>query len=240
MENQELQEELTAVSVSDEDLATLKEMMAAGLMYGHKKSKTNPKFKQYIFSTRNGVEIIDLGQTLSALETAAEFAKNQIKDKKMILFVATQPAAREAVEALANKFNLSYINERWIGGLLTNFKIVGQRIEHFKKTQADLEKGKFDKYTKKERVMISRDVERMKKIFTGLENMSKLPDAIFIVDPSIKGHMIALREAKITNVPIIAILDSDDDPDSVDYPIPANDHSKSSINWIIDKIEEKL
>lgn len=240
MENQDLQQELTASPVSEADLATIKEMMLAGLMYGHKKSKTNPKFKQYIHTNRNDIEIIDLEQTLSVLESAAEFIKQQIKEEKSVLLVASQPAAKEAIENLAKKFNFSYINEKWIGGLLTNFKIVSQRIEYFKKVQADFERGAFEKYTKKERVVINRNIHRMKKMFTGLENMTKLPDVIFIVDPSLKGHTTAVREARKIKIPIVAVLDSDDDPDLVNYPIPANDHTKMSIDWIINKIIEKL
>lgn len=240
MENQELQEELAVASVSEADLATLKEMMLAGLMYGHKKFKTNPKFKQYIYTTRNGIEIIDLDQTLSFLESAIKFLKEQIKEGKLILLVAIQPAAKEAVENLAKKFNFSYINERWIGGLLTNFKVISQRIEYFKKVQADFEKGEFEKYTKKERVMINRNIFRMKKMFTGLENLTRLPDIIFVIDTVLKGHATAIHEAKKIGIPIVAVLDSDDDPSSVNYPIPANDHTKMSIDWIINKIDQGL
>lgn len=239
-ENQDLQQEIAASSVSEEDLAIVREMMKVGLMYGHKKSKTNPKFRRYIFGTRNGVEIIDLSQTLTALESWIELLKNELKQGKSVLIVAIQAAAREAIESLAKKFNFSFINERWIGGLLTNFKVVGERLEYYKKLQSDFEKGAFDKYTKKERVMINRDIIRMEKMFTGLENMVKLPDIIFVIDPSIKGHMTAIREAKRMNIKVAAILDSDDDPDLVNWPIPANDHAKMSIDWIINRIIEKL
>lgn len=244
-ENQDLQQEqqgqeLIAEPVNEADLSTLREMMEAGLMYGHKKSKTNPKFKRYIHTNRNDLEIIDLEQTLSALESAVEFMGKQMKEGKSILLVATQPAAKEAIENLAEKFNFSRINEKWIGGLLTNFKVVSQRIEYFKKVQTDLEKGDFEKYTKKERLVINRNIHRMKKMFTGLENLTKLPDVIFMIDPSLKGHTTAVREAKRINLPIVAILDSDDDPDLVNYPIPANDHAKSSIDWIIERIANSL
>ncbi len=253
MDNQDLQQarplmpehsdggqETTISPTSEADLATIKEMMLAGLMYGHKKSRTNPKFKPYISTNRNDVEIIDLEQTLSALKSATEFIKEQMKEEKSILLVATQAAAKEAIENLAKKFNFSYINEKWIGGLLTNFKVVSQRIEYFKKVQADWEKGAFEKYTKKERVVINRNIHRMKKMFTGLENLTKLPDVIFIIDPSLKGHTTALREARRIKIPIVAILDSDDDPASVNYAIPANDHAKSSIDWIISRIATNL
>jgi len=238
--NIEEKEDLIPEDVPAENLETIREMMKAGLMYGHKKSKTNPKFRRYIYANRNGIEIIDLAHTFSALETAIEFLKNQLKEGKSILLVATQPAAKEAVENLAKKFNFSCINERWIGGLLTNFKVISQRLEYFKKIQSDLEKGEFDKYTKKERVMINRNIFRMRKIFTGLENLTRLPDIIFVIDPSLKGHTTAIREAKRVKIPVMAILDSDDDPDLVNFPIPANDHAKMSIDWMINKIIEKL
>ncbi len=240
METQDLQQELVTSSVSEADLKTIQEMMMAGLMYGHKKSKTNPKFKSFICATRNGIEIIDLNQTLSALKSAIEVIKNQIKEKGLILFVATQPAAEETVENFSKKFNFSYINDRWIGGLLTNFKVISQRLEYFKKVQIDFEKGEFDKYTKKERLMINRNIHRMKKMFTGLENLTKLPDVIFIIDPSSKGHTTAIREAQKMKIPMIAIIDSDDNPDLINYPIPANDHAKTSIDWIIKQIETNL
>jgi len=233
-------EELLPENFSQENLQVLREMMKAGLMYGHKKSKTNPKFKPYIHITRNEIEIIDLAQTLSALESAVKFIKQQIKEGKVVLLVASQPAAKEAIENLAKKFNFSYINEKWIGGLLTNFKVISQRIEYFKKVQADFERGEFDKYTKKERVMINRNIYRMKKMFTGLENLTKLPDVIFIIDLSLKGHTTAVREARRMKIPIVAVLDSDDDPDSVNFPIPANDHAKMSIDWIMNRIDQGL
>ncbi|MBI2514910.1 30S ribosomal protein S2 [Candidatus Wolfebacteria bacterium] len=236
----EKEDDLLPPNVSKEDLAILEEMMRAGMMYGHKKSKTNPKFRPYIYTTRNGLEIIDLAQTIPALESAAEFLKGKIKEGAVVLVAATQPAARDAVEALAKKFNFSFINERWIGGLLTNFKVISSRIEYFKKIKADFDAGRFEKYTKKERVMINRDIDRMKKMFTGLENLLKVPDVLVIIDPILKGHVTALREAKRLKIKTIAIVDSDDDPEAVDFPIPANDHSKASIDWIIEKISAYL
>lgn len=240
IQTSEEKEILTAEEISPEQKVILQQMMEAGLMYGHKKSKTQPKFKPYIYGTRNDVEIIDLGQTLPAIDEAIRVLKEKIKQGGLILVVAIQPAVKEAVESLAKKFNFCCINERWIGGLLTNFKIISQRIEYFKKNQAAFEKGEFEKYTKKERVMINRDISRMKKMFSGLENLSHLPDLIFMIDPSLKGHKTAIHEAKKMKIPVMAILDSDDNPESVDYVIPANDHAKSSIDWIINRIDQGL
>lgn len=228
------------LSLPKEDFEIAEAMMKAGLIYGHKKSKTNPKFKPYIYTTRNGIEIIDVTQTLPAIHSATEFLSGILKNKGLVLIVATQPAAKEATLDLAKKFNFSYINDRWIGGLMTNFRVISKRIDYFKKTQEDMAKGEFEKYTKKERVMINRKIEKMKKMFSGLENLTKLPDLLFLVDLSIKGHNTALREAMRLNIPVMAIIDSDDNPDFVNYPIPANDHAKTSIDWIVKKIEEQV
>lgn len=223
-----------------ENIELIKEMMANGLMFGHKKTKTNPKFKPFILTARSGIEIIDLTKTLSSIDKAAEFLAEQIKQKKNIILVAIQQAAREAMGDFAKKFNLPYVKNRWIGGLVTNFRIISQRLEYFKKTINDMESGGFDKYTKKEKGVISKNIERMRKIFGGLENLPSLPEVLFIIDPSLKEHTTAIREAKSKNIPIVAIIDSDDDPSIVDYPIYANDHSKKSIEWVLNRIIAKL
>ena len=128
------------------------------------------------------------------------------------------------------------MNERWIGGLLTNFKVISARIEHFKKIQTDFEKGAFEKYTKKERVMINKNIHRMRKMFVGLENLTRLPDAMLIIDTSLKNHATALREARRLNIPVVALIDSDDNPEEVAYPIPANDSARGSITFFVDQI----
>jgi len=235
----QLNEELTE-KVAGADVELIKEMISSGLIYGHKKTKTNPKFKKYIFTTRNGMEIIDVAKTLPLLDEAAEFLKNQIKEGKMVLLVGLQPAVQPIMEAMAKKFNLPYVKNRWIGGLLTNFKSVSGRIEHFKKTQADMEKGAFDKYTKKERVMINKDIAKMREMFGGLETLIRPADVLFTVDASLKGHATAIREAKRISIPVVAIIDSDDDPEIINYPIPANDYAKMSVEWVIQRIITNL
>ena len=242
--NTELAEEIVVVADGSNgkeiDAEIIKEMIKAGVIYGHKKTKTNPKFKKYIFVTRSGIEIIDLTKTLPMLDVAAEFLKNQIKSGKTVLLVGLQPAVQQALEMMAEKFNLPRVKNRWTGGLMTNFKEISGRIENFKKIQAGIEKGEFDKCTKKERVMINKDIFRMRGMFGGLENLTKPVDAIFMIDTSLKGHMTAVREAKRMNIPIAAIIDSDDNPDFIKYPIPANDHAKMSVDWVVDRIMTKL
>ena len=222
------------------DTTVIKEMAENGVMYGHKKSRTQPRFKSFIFTTRNGIEIIDLPKTLQAIDVAAEFLNKQLAENRTVLVVGTQPASWNAVESLANKFNFSFIKNGWIGGLITNFKIIYQRLEYFRKLQKDMERGELEKYTKKERVVIGRSIDKMKLMFEGLDNFNKIPDAMLVIDASLKNHITAIKEAKLANIPVIAIIDSDDNPDMVEYPIPANDHAKMSIEWVMNNLSNKL
>ncbi|KKR88772.1 MAG: 30S ribosomal protein S2 [Candidatus Wolfebacteria bacterium GW2011_GWA2_42_10] len=233
-------EEIIETAESKADIELLKEMIGAGVMYGHTKTKTNPKFKPYIIANRNNVEIIDLAKTVSAIGLAAEFLKNLVKENKMILLVGTQPSASGAIENLAKKFNLPHVKNRWPGGLITNFKSISGRLEYFKKVQADMALGEFDKHTKKERVVINKNIERMRKLFGGLENLTKLPDALLVVDTAIKGHLTAIKEARQLKIPIVSIIDSDDNPDFADYPIPANDHAKMSVDWVMNCLDKQI
>lgn len=234
--NTAIVEEIVQENVSPADLAILKEMVEKGVMYGHKKTRTHPRFKPFIFTTRNGVEIIDLDKTRQYIEKAAEFLTKILAEKKTILLVGTQPASWEAIEKLSNKFNMPLIKNRWIGGLITNFKVIYQRLEYYRKIKSEMERGEFEKYTKKERVEISKKIAKLGILFNGLDKFTKLPDVILMVDPTVKHHNTALLEAKIAKIPVIAIIDSDGDPERVDYPIPANDHAKMSIEWIVDQL----
>ena len=224
----------------DVDMAVLKEMADNGVMYGHKKQRTHPRFKQFIYTTRNGVEIIDLAKTSKKLDEAIAFLNAQLKEKKTVLVVGTQAAGWDAIEAFAKKHELHYVKNGWIGGLITNFKIVGQRLDVFRKMMAGMEKGEFDKYTKKERVTINRQIDKMKIMFEGMETLNKVPDVMFVIDGSLRNHITAIKEATTLRIPIVAIIDSDDNPSLVTYPIPANDHAKMSITWLLNHIASKL
>lgn len=241
MDNELLTAELQAnkaEDISSADLQELEEMMKAGLSFGHKKSKTHPRMKPYIFATRNGIEIIDLVQTLQLLEKAMEFLKSKLAEKGIILLVGTTPAAKDIVEKFAGKTGFPYVTERWLGGTLTNFKTLSKRISYFKKLKADRGSGKFDKYTKKERLDIDREIEKLTIKFSGVENMEKLPDVLFVV--GVSHHLTAVREAKRMKIPVIAMVNTDINPEIVDYPIPANERSRLSIEWILSKLEEAV
>lgn len=217
---------------------TFKEMLEAGVIYGHKKSKTHPKMKSRIFSTRNGIELIDLKVILSAMDKAKDFLKGKIAEGAVVLFVATQPAAQKLIGDFAKKHNFPYMTERWLGGILTNFKVINQRMNYYLGLKTKKEQGELDKYTKKERVKIDKEIVKMEKAFSGLVSLNKLPDILFVVDA--KEHRTAINEANRLNMPVIAVMSTDCDPVAADYCIPANDHSKNSIEWIIKYLEPAL
>ncbi len=214
------------------DQGLLEEMIRAGVLYGRRKSKTNPRMQPYIFTTRNGTEILDIVQTLSFLDRASRFLADVARRKGIILFVGTTPASREFVAAASEEFGYPYVAGRWIGGTLTNFKTIRERIQYYLKLKADREHGKLEKYTKKERLGFDREIERLTQLFHGLEPMTKLPDALVVV--GVSSHEATTKEARRFKIPIVGILSSDADPESVNYPVPANDLAKSSVKWILD------
>lgn len=215
-----------------------KEMIEAGVIYGHKKSKTHPKMKPYIFSTRNSIELIDLKTIIAALDKAKEFLKEKTAKGAVVFLVATQPAAQKIIEDFAKKHNFPYMTERWLGGILTNFKVINQRMNYYLGLKNKKEQGELDKYTKKERVKIDKELAKMGKAFSGLITLNKLPDILFVID--ICSHKTAVNEAKIIGIPTVAIMSTDCDPTAVEYSIPANDHSKNSIEWILKYLEPAI
>jgi len=232
-------EDFAALSSQDESLII--EMAKAGVLYGHKKSRKNPSFEKYVFTTRNGVEVIDLSLTLKAIDEISQFIKKSLEERKSFLIIGTQPAARESIINLAGALGgSSYVVNKWIGGLITNFSVLYKRIEYYKKRKKDLQEKRFEGYTKKEKLLISREVEKMGERFLGLEEYTKIPDIVFVIDSSLKGHKTVIREAQKKKITLVGIIDNDDNPREFDYLIPANDHSKPSINWVVSKIIEKI
>lgn len=220
------------------DPLILDEMVKAGVLYGRKKSKTHPRMKDFILANRNGIEILDLPKTMQALEKAAEFLKEIAKKDGLTLVVGTKPVCQELAENFAKKFSMSFVVKRWLGGILTNFKTISKRIQYYMNLKADKASGKLGKYTKKEQVAFDKEIERLNGFFSGLERLTKLPDALVVID--VNEHLTAVREAKRLKIPVVAILSTDTDPEMVEYPIPANDNSKTSIAWILQKLEAKI
>jgi small subunit ribosomal protein S2 len=212
-----------------------REMMDAGVFYGRKKSKTNPKMRQFVLANRGGIEIVNLQKTSEMLDLATAFIKEKVRNGALVLLVGTMPTAEASVTALAKKFNFPYVSFRWVGGAITNFKIIGKRVEYLKKLRSDLASGALEKYTKKERLEMEREVHRLEELMGGLENMTREPDVIVVIDPML--HVTAVREAHVKKIPIVAFANVDADPDEIDYLVPGNDKSKKSIEWFLSKIE---
>lgn len=240
---QSLDVQLETKAFTAEEEVLYQEMIKAGVLYGRKKSKTNPKMTKYIFTTRKGIEIFDLAQTVKLLDQAVEFLREKIKNtpnnsSPKVLVVGTQPAAKELVKSFSDKFGLSYVTERWLGGTLTNFKVISQRINYYLRTKADKETGRLDKYTKHERLKINELITKMAKVFVGLEKVTQVPEVVLVVDP--EEHQTAIREANRLKIPVVAISSTDANPDQIQYLIPANDNARSSLVWIFGYIEKKL
>lgn len=220
------------------DDAVLKEMVEAGVLYGRKKSLTHPRMKPFIFGARNNIEIIDLSKTLENLERALGFLKEIAGRKGNIVFVGTQPAARSSAEELSKKLGYSYVINRWLGGTLTNFNTINARLNYFKNLCEEEATGALGKYTKKERVKFNKEIARLRLFFGGLERLTQLPDAIFVINT--KEHETAVREAKRMKIPVVALMSTDQNPELIDYPIPGNDTAPTSIAWVMRKVEEAL
>lgn len=214
----------------------VEEMFQAGVHYGYSKSRRHPSASQYVFATKNGVDIINIEKTEELLNKALEAVTKLAASGKTILFVGTKPEARQQIVEIALSLNMPYVSERWVGGALTNFPEIKKRIIKLLDLRDQKEKGGLDKYTKKEQLLIDREMTDMTKNFQGLTGITKTPDAMFVVDP--KKEAIAVTEAKKMNLPVIALLNTDCNLKLVDYPIVANDASVSSITFFLSKIKE--
>lgn len=232
------EEEKEPVQHDPAKLALLEEMMKAGLFMGKRHAKTHPRMKPYLFGVRNNMEIIDLEETARLLDEAMEVVKNKVAAKGILLLVGTTPVAKDSVAELAQKLALPAVTERWLGGTLTNFKTMSKRVSHFKKLKSDKEAGRLDKYTKKERLNFDREIAKMTRMFGGVENMDRLPDVVFVVD--VNKQMIPVHEAKLLKIKVVGVMNSDTDPETVNYPIPANDRSKVSVEYILARLEKAV
>lgn len=215
---------------------TIEEMFRVGVHYGYSKSRRHPSTSPYIFTTKNGVDIINIEETekllLKALETVSKFAASG----KTILFIGTKPEARQQIIETALALNMPYVSERWVGGCLTNFPEIKKRIVKLLDLRDQKEKKELDKYTKKERLIIDKEMDDMTKNFQGLTGITRIPDVVFVVDP--KKEHIAVTEARKMNLPVIALLNTDCNLKQIQYPIVANDASVSSITFFLSKIKE--
>lgn len=216
----------------------LEEMLKAGVHFGHRISKWNPKMKPYIFTSRNNVHIIDLEKTQEKLKKALEFM-HQIKEKKgTILFVGTKTAAKELIHQTAEECKMPYVDERWLGGTLTNFKVISERLEYFRDLDEKREKGELKKYTKREQHQFNLELEKLAKQFGGIKQLMKLPEALFVVD--LVKEKAAVKEAAMKKIPVVGFCDSNADPNKISYPIPANDDAITSLKLILESVAKVL
>lgn len=216
----------------------IEEMEKAGVNFGHRTTRLHPKMEPYLAGTRNTVHIIDLEKTAEKLQDALKFIQELVSQDKTLLLVGTKIQVKELAKDMAEGCGLPYVRERWLGGTLTNFGVISKRIEYFKDMEKKKEEGGLEKYTKKERVKINKEFGKLKIKFEGLKDLKQLPDALLILD--IRKDDLAVKEAKMKGIKIIAICDTNVDPTLVDYPIPANDDAISSVKYILEKVAEVI
>jgi small subunit ribosomal protein S2 len=218
---------------------TLEELLEAGAHFGHLKGKVNPKMKPYIFTMRNNVHIINIEETKILFDKALIFLKKMLSDNKLILFVGTKRQAKNAVEKLANSLNMPLVVTRWLGGTLTNFDTIQKSLKRLNDLNNEMKSEDLEqKYTKKEIGLKEKECAKLVHDVGGLTLLNKLPDAIFLVDPV--SEKTAVAEARNLNIPIVAILDTNADPQMIDYPIPANDEAVKTINLLCTVLEKEL
>ncbi len=207
------------------------QLIEAGAHFGHLTRRWNPKMKPYIFMEKNGIHIIDLKKTQSLIIEAAENFSKLVAEGKKVLFVGTKKQAKNVIETEARRSDMNWVSERWLGGMLTNFATIRKSIKRLNNIEKQETDGTFDKITKKERLFLTREKDKLKKVLEGVESMGRIPGALFVVD--IKKEAIAIKEAKRLDIPVFAIVDTNCDPDIVDYVIPANDDAVKTIELIV-------
>ncbi|MBI5961064.1 MAG: 30S ribosomal protein S2 [Chloroflexi bacterium] len=217
---------------------SMKALLETGVHFGHRARKWNPKMKPYIFTERNGIHIIDLQQTIVFIDEIYNHVRDTVADGGTILFVGTKRQAQEAIASEATRCAMPYINQRWLGGILTNWRTVRARLETMKRLEREREEGGFEQLTKKERLLLGREMEKFQLRFGGLRNMSRLPDLMYVVD--VRREETAVKEANILNIPVVALVDTNCDPDTIDYVIPANDDAIRAIKLLTAKIADAV
>lgn len=211
-------------------VVSMKQLLEAGVHFGHQTRRWNPKMAEYIFTERNGIYIIDLQKTVKKLEEAYNFVRDVVANGEDILFVGTKKQAGDSIKEEALRCGMHYVNARWLGGMMTNFKTIKRRIKRLEQLRTMQEDGTFDLLPKKEVVKLNLEIEKLEKFMGGIKNMDKLPGALFVVDP--RKEKIAVAEAKNLGIPVVAIVDTNCDPDDVDYVIPGNDDAIRAVKLL--------
>lgn len=220
------------------NVVSMKSLLEAGVHFGHQTRRWDPKMKSFIFAERNGIHIIDLQQTVTCLNDAYKFISDLAAQGGMVLFVGTKKQAQEAIAEEAKRSGMYFVNARWLGGMLTNFQTMQSRIRHLRELQSRKEKGEFELLPKKEAQQLEDEIQRLEKILGGIKDMRRLPDAVFIVDTT-KEHT-AVLEARRLEIPVIALADTNCNPDEMDYPIPANDDAIRAVRLLCSKVADAV
>lgn len=217
---------------------SMKQLLEAGVHFGHQTRRWNPKMATYIFTERNGIYIIDLQKTVKKVEDAYNFVRDLAAEGQTLLFVGTKKQAQEAVKEEAQRCEMFFVNERWLGGMLTNFQTIQKRISRLRELEDMEAKGTFDVLPKKEVITLRHEMDRLQKFLGGIKNMNKLPGALFVIDP--RKERIAIAEARKLGIPIVAIVDTNCDPDEIDYVIPGNDDAIRAVKLLTAKVADAI
>ena len=219
-------------------VVTMKQLLEAGVHFGHQTRRWNPKMEEYIFTERNGIYIIDLQKTVKMIDTAYNYMKDVAANGGVVLFVGTKKQAQDSIEEEATRAGQYYVNHRWLGGTLTNWKTIQSRIARLKELKKMAEDGTFDVLPKKEVAVLTKQREKLERFLGGIEDMPKIPDVMFIVDPH--KEQIAVKEAQKLHIPIVAMVDTNTDPDDIDYVIPSNDDAIRAVRLITSKMADAV
>ena len=219
-------------------VVSMKQLLEAGVHFGHQTRRWNPKMSRFIFTERNGIYIIDLQKTVKKIEEAYSFIREVAETGKPILFVGTKKQAQDSIKEEAERSGMYYVNERWLGGMLTNFQTIQKRISRLRELENMENNGVFDVLPKKEVITLRHEMERLQKFLGGIKNMDKLPGALFVIDP--RKERIAVAEARKLGLPIVAIVDTNCDPDEVDYVIPGNDDAIRAVKLLTAKVADAV
>ena len=215
---------------------SMKALLEAGVHFGHQTRRWNPKMRPFIFTERNGIHIIDLQQTVGRLEAATDFVRDTVSNGQQVLFVGTKKQAQATIETEAKRCSMPYVTNRWLGGTLTNFVTIQARCTHLRRREEARERGDYDVLHKKEALKIDKEIDKLNRHLSGIKEMPRLPGAVFIIDPDAED--IAVAESRRVDVPMIAMCDTNCDPDLIDYPIPANDDAIRAIKLITGRIAD--
>jgi small subunit ribosomal protein S2 len=217
---------------------SLEELMDAGAHFGHQTRRWNPKMEEYIYGSEGGVHIFDLTKTKPLIEEALDFLAKSAKEGKKILILGTKKQIKDKVAEVAEKAGTPYVNERWLGGTISNFNQIKRSVDKMEEMKENLAAGTYNKYTKKERLLIDREITRLERLFGGIKNLKEKPDVLFVIDT--KREAAAVREANSKKIPVVGIVDTNADPDLVDYPIPMNDDAARALEYMLDLVAKAI